>query len=212
MASFCRMPLEKPPQGSSSRPASPKRSRYALDARPGAALVQLVQLHEEAQVLARAEPLVEAGLLGEQPHHAAQGLAVRAHRRDPSTRASPSEGRSRPREHPHRGRLPRAVGPEQTEHLAGRDRRRTAPPTAVRAPKRLREALDARDAAQSMVTRTNLLLMSRSMTVTILSEPTALLEDAQAVVLHQGPLAARLVREGLELWARSRICFTVLRE
>jgi hypothetical protein len=86
-------------------------------ARPRRGLVDLVEPHEEAQVLAGGEALVEAGLLREEPHPLPQPRPVVAPQGQPAHGAPPRRRRQEPRQHAHRRRLAGAVGAEQPEDL-----------------------------------------------------------------------------------------------
>jgi hypothetical protein len=79
-----------------------------------------VELQEEAQVLPRGQPVVEPGLLGEEPHPRAELLAV-AVERNAAHRGPARRGAEQPGEHPDGGGLPRPVRPEQPEDLSGGD-------------------------------------------------------------------------------------------
>src|SRR5262249_13656752 len=140
-------------------PAEPEALHPLARRIPGLRRVAVVKLEEEAQVLPGRQTVVEARLLGEEPHPRAQHLAIPVERHSahggPTRRGSEQSG-----EHADGGRLPGAVGAEQPEHLARGNVELQSLHRGARA-----ELLGQRpdlDAAQSMVTSTNFTFRSRS--------------------------------------------------
>src|SRR5262249_38464458 len=175
---------------------------------PGRGGVAMVQLEEEAQVLPGGEPVVEPGLLGEESHPLAKELTV-AVQRHPAHRRPAGARTEQPGEHPHRGGLPRPVRAQQPEdlplsHLEVEALHRGPGTEALGQPADL-------DPPQSMVTRTNFTLRSRSTDSRREEGPRGRRSRpsrgcSTSAHFRPGRLAKAAIRAGLSL-----ICLTVLR-
>jgi hypothetical protein len=84
---------------------------------PGVRIVEVTRRRREPEILPGRQAIVEAGVLGQDPGAAAHAVALGG-RIQPEDGGRPVVGREDSVEQADRGRLPRAVGSEEGQHLA----------------------------------------------------------------------------------------------
>ncbi len=127
------MPPEKVPTRLPAALPQPDHLHHLLHPRRDGLAGHAVELGVQAEVLLGREVAVERGVLEDEPDVAAHGVAfgddvVAGHQR------GAAGGLDQRAEHVDRGRLARAVGPEEAEHLAARATSKSIPRTASISP------------------------------------------------------------------------------